>query len=580
MTTEASARPRSGTERPDRPGRSRDARTPAAQYLADARRPGRDDLRAAAGWRVAAVAAMVLWWEGVAALIAGGTLAVWLPVSVAAILGGAGCTRAAGARAVRAHRRIATAIRDRILRAATHNRRPVGAADIAQGTVELAADIAAYHRTAGPATLAAAPSCVVVLGVVAWQHWPVAVLLALTTPFIPGNMRLAGLATQDAERRQLDDLRRLSALFLDRFAALRTIRSLGALDREADTIHAAAARVNHSTMRVLRRAFVSAAVLDTIVTFAIAIAATYVGLTLLGYVDLPGTGQLRLSTGLAVLLLVPLYYEPLRAVAGGYHERDRAQAAAELLTADEAASDSATADPALARPLTAAPAVEVRNLTVAHGDRLVLDGISAHAPPGSLIAVTGPSGAGKTTLLSCVAGLRDPDGGDIDWVGGRPSVHGGATRQTPVPGAASWIGQRTVILAGSLADNIALGDPSADRDALTRAAHAAGLGPLLARLPRGLDEHVGDDGWGLSAGESRRVALARAVVRDSMLWLLDEPTAHLDAVTEREVLANMVTAAAGRTVIVATHSAAVMRWASEIWHIRDGVLTVEDGDLA
>ncbi|WP_265444792.1 ATP-binding cassette domain-containing protein [Flexivirga meconopsidis] len=535
----------------------------ADQFLTLARKPGGGNLRTAAAWRVGAITALVLWWECVAHLVAGGSFTLWGALGLLALLLGAGC-RACAARAEAAgQQQIARWVQSRTLAAATRPHAIESPARLAHETIELAQDVASYHRAAAPAALAAGPSCAVVLIVVAWQHWPVAVLLLLTTPFIPANLRLAGLSARDASERQLADVRRLSDIFLDRFAALRTLRSLGAAEREAATVEAAAADLSRSTMRVLRRAFVSAAVLDTIVTFAIAIAATYVGLTLLGYLHLPG-GDLDLATGLAVLLLVPLYYEPLRAVAGGYHEKDRAQAAAAVLMHDADAPAMTSA-----APMPEPPAVQLSGVTVRLHGRTVLRDVTATAAAGAVVALVGPSGSGKTTLLQCISGMRIPTSGITRWVSDGQSVE-------PTPGAASWIGQRTVILPDTLGDNIRLGHPTAGDDRVARAAAGAGLTQLVDSLPAGLDEPVGDGGHPLSAGEARRVAVARAILRGSALWLLDEPTAHLDARTEQDVLDGLLAASAGRTVVIATHSPALIERADVVWRIERATVHVEE----
>lgn len=131
----------------------------------------------------------------------------------------------------------------------------------------------------------------------------------------------------------------------------------------------------------------------------------------------------------------------------------------------------------------------------------------------------------------------------------------------PQLGGCAWIGQQTVILPGSVSDNIRLGRPDANHAEVERAAIAAGLADAIARLPLGLDTELGQGGWGLSTGEARRVAIARAFLRDAGLWLLDEPTAHLDAESEARVIDALNAAAKGRTMIVATHSAALARFA-------------------
>jgi ATP-binding cassette, subfamily C, bacterial CydD len=129
-----------------------------------------------------------------------------------------------------------------------------------------------------------------------------------------------------------------------------------------------------------------------------------------------------------------------------------------------------------------------------------------------------------------------------------------------------------VILPGSIADNIRLGRPDAGLAEVERAATAAGLADVVARLPRGLDTPLGERGWGMSTGQARRIAIARAFLRDAGLWLLDEPTAHLDPAAEAAVIDALKAAAHGRTVIVATHSAALARSADTVLAIVGGTV--------
>jgi ATP-binding cassette subfamily C protein CydD len=165
-------------------------------------------------------------------------------------------------------------------------------------------------------------------------------------------------------------------------------------------------------------------------------------------------------------------------------------------------------------------------------------------------------------LLSLIAGARQPTTGTVEWV-----TPIGAS--APRLGGCAWIGQQTVILPGSLGDNIRLGRPAASQADVERAVIAAGLAEVVARLPHGLDSKLGEGGWGVSTGEARRIAVARAFLRDADLWVLDEPTAHLDPDAETRVIDALRIATRGRTVIVATHSAALAPCA-------DRVLAVED----
>jgi ATP-binding cassette subfamily C protein CydD len=199
-----------------------------------------------------------------------------------------------------------------------------------------------------------------------------------------------------------------------------------------------------------------------------------------------------------------------------------------------------------------------------------------HSAPGGWTGITGVSGAGKTTLLSIIAGLRSATG-SVAWV--RDDLVGTDYFETPpVVGASAWIGQATVIIEDSLAANIRLGREDARDDEVLHAAQVAGLQPVIDRV--GLEAVIGDSGWGISTGEARRVAIARAVLTQSQLWILDEPTSHLDAATERHVLQSLVAATEGCTVLVATHSRQVVELCDAIWRIDEGRVQVLAGPVA
>jgi ATP-binding cassette subfamily C protein CydD len=194
-----------------------------------------------------------------------------------------------------------------------------------------------------------------------------------------------------------------------------------------------------------------------------------------------------------------------------------------------------------------------------------LHGVDLTIRPGRWAAIVGPSGLGKTTLLSLIAGVRQPTTGTVRWVtatGGTP----------PHLGGCAWIGQQTVLLPGTISDNIRIGRPTASLAEVQHAVAAAGLADLVARLPQGLDTPLGERGSGLSTGEARRIAIARAFLSDAELWVLDEPTAHLDPNIEAQIIDALRNATQGRTVIVATHSAAVARRADTVLSIANGTI--------
>lgn len=165
----------------------------------------------------------------------------------------------------------------------------------------------------------------------------------------------------------------------------------------------------------------------------------------------------------------------------------------------------------------------------------LLRDISLNITPGERVALIGASGAGKSTLLALLAGELSPQSGSL---------------QMPV---SSLLTQRTELFQDSLRDNLLLADPSASDDELWQALESAGLADDVRRLPARLATMLGEGGLGLSGGQSRRLALARLLLRDVPLWLLDEPTEALDAATARDVLRRLAAQVGSRTLVIATH---------------------------
>jgi ATP-binding cassette, subfamily C, bacterial CydD len=426
--------------------------------------------------------------------------------------------------------------------------------------------VGAYAERYQPARVAATVVPLVLLAAVFPLSWLVGLVLVLCAPLPPVNLSIVGMGTAAVARRHGEELRHVSGYFLDRLRGLATLRALGAERAELERVRAASERLAERSMAVLRVAFVSAAVLEAIVTIAVAVVAMYIGLTLLGYVHVPGLpSHMSLQTGLFLLMVTPLYFQPVRALAAAYHERADALAAIEAL-APLLEAELARTERAPRHVLTGPPAVEVTRLTVMFPGRelAALDDLSLAVASGELVGVTGASGAGKSTLLRVLAGDLEPSGGTVLLDGVPPT---GLERA-----AITWLGQRPYLFPGSLADNIALARPQAHELEVRRAALAAGLGEVLTRLPDGLQTPVGEHGWGLSGGEAHRVALARTFLKRAPLLLFDEPTAHLNATSEAGIIEVIRTLARNATTVVASHSPALLAAC-------DRVVTLDRGRL-
>jgi ATP-binding cassette subfamily C protein CydD len=415
---------------------------------------------------------------------------------------------------------------------------------------------------------------VAVLIRVAFADWISAVVIGVTLPLIPAFAILVGLHTKTVTQRQWRLLARLGGHFLDVVEGLPTLKLFGRGKPQAEVIGMVTEEYRAVTMSTLRVAFLSGFVLELAAALATALVAVEVGLRLLA-------GHMSYQTALLVLLLTPEAYLPLRAVGAQFHASTEGAAAArdvfEILdTPVPAATNANTATAAPPRP---APGrcVSLRDDTIRLSgvslvypgrDRPALSGVNLVVRPGDRITLAGPSGAGKSSLVALLLRFAEPTGGRIE-VGGvdLTSIPVGEWRRQ-----ISWVPQQPYLFTTSVAANIALGQPEATPAAIARAAQAAGAAEFVEGLPDGYATEVGERGLRLSSGQRQQIALARAFLRDAPLLLLDEPTAHLDAVSARELEQAMARLTTDRTVIQVTHSQNQSRDIGRLFTLDHGTL--------
>ncbi|MBD9479027.1 thiol reductant ABC exporter subunit CydD [Pseudoxanthomonas sp. PXM02] len=394
----------------------------------------------------------------------------------------------------------------------------------------------------------------------------VGLVLLLTMPLVPVFMMLVGWGAQAASQRQLQALTRMGGHFADRLRGLGLIRLYGRGEAELHGIRAAAEELRVRSLRVLRIAFLSSAVLEFFASLSVAMIALYLGLTYLGMLDLRGA-PLTLGAGVFCLLLAPDFYAPLRKLATHYHDRAAALAAMDeiaiVLDGDTPnVSDTPVTEISTA---TTPTLLSTHGLALRHagGARDVLHDVTLDLQRDQHVALTGASGDGKSTLLEALAGWLPAQAGTLQRA---PGLRIG------------YAPQRPFLFAGSLRDNLRMAQPEASDAELEQAAEAAQVMRFAARLPEGLDTVIGERGFGLSGGEARRVALARVFLRDPDLLLLDEPTAFLDPDTEADVLQAIRQFARGRALLMATHSPMAQAALPQTWRLREGRLYVDGGN--
>ncbi|WP_081488369.1 thiol reductant ABC exporter subunit CydD, partial [Patulibacter medicamentivorans] len=456
---------------------------------------------------------------------------------------------------------------------------------VAAAWVHGADAVAAYAGRYLPASVVATVTPLLVLAAVAAVDPLSAGLLAVAAPLVVVFLVLVGHRAQAAADRRHAGLALLGGHLLD---VLRGLPVLQAHDRDraqVEQVRRAGEHYRSGTMATLREAFLSGLVLEFMAMLGTALVAVACGIRL-------AEGMMDFGPAIAALVLAPEVFLPLRRLGAEFHAaadaepllRELAAAGADNgagMAVDGAAGPVTRGEgvtgPLRARPATSGGAegvadprvapIVLEQVTVRHADRRspALDRLSATLEPGTTTILRGPSGAGKTTLLRVLLGLTAVDEGRVRCGGDDLSRIDPAAWRRRI----AWVPQQPVLLPASLGDNVRLGVDATDGE-VRRVLEQVGLLALVAALDGGLDTPLGDGGLPLSAGERRRLAIARALLRDPDLVLVDEPTANLDQRTAEQVVEALAGLLRGRTALVATHDPLPQRLGDRTLRLRAG----------
>jgi subfamily B ATP-binding cassette protein MsbA len=283
----------------------------------------------------------------------------------------------------------------------------------------------------------------------------------------------------------------------------------------------------------------------------------------------------ELTTGDVVVFFayVTNLYAPIKALSRLWYSLNRATIGIERIgEVMEHAYD--VTDRADARPAARLSGqVEFRDVSFAYDpSREVLSRIRLSIAPGERLAIVGATGAGKSTLASLIPRLYDPTGGAVLMDGHDLRTFKVQSLRDQV----SMVLQDSLLFSGSIRDNIAFGKPEATMEEIVAAARTANADEFIDRLPFGYETAVSERGTTLSGGQKQRIAIARAVLRDAPILILDEPTTGLDAISERLVVEALERAAEGRTTITIAHRLTTLRFADRIIVLEGGRI-VEEG---
>ena len=387
-------------------------------------------------------------------------------------------------------------------------------------------------------------------------------LLLITAPLIPIFMILIGKWADSLTQKQWESLSRMSAHFLDVLHGLTTLKIFGRSKAQITIIARVSDNFRQTTLGVLRVAFLSALVLELVSTVSTALVAVSLGLRLV-------YSHITFEQAFFLLLLTPEFYLPLRRLGSEFHAGLSGMNAANRIFE------------VLDTPISK----EVRNKQISlngefmlnlafhdlhyaydNGTRAALNGLTFEVHHGEQVALVGKSGSGKTTAANLLLRFIEPDHGEI-------TLNGISLSQIPPDEwrrYVSYVPQHPYLFYGTVRENILLGRPDASEEEITAAVKLAGADGFIRRLPHGYDTLIGENGVMLSGGQAKRIAIARAFLKDAPLLILDEATAGLDPETENEIAVSLKRLMQGRTVIIIAHRLSTVRRADRIVVLADG----------
>ncbi|WP_439257562.1 heme ABC transporter permease/ATP-binding protein CydD [Lonepinella sp. BR2271] len=411
---------------------------------------------------------------------------------------------------------------------------------------------------------------VIILIAVFPLNWVAGLILLFTAPLIPVFMILVGLAASDKNQQNMAILAKLSGQFLDRLRGLETLRLFNRAEEQTAHIETSTEDYRISTMDVLKMAFLSSAVLEFFTSVSIAIVAVYFGFSYLGQIDFgsfsDNTG-ITLFAGFFCLILAPEFYQPLRDLGVYYHDRAAAIGAADAI-AEFIETDYQTVQPDHDQQIPNQRAVEIvaENLVVLSPQgKALTQPLNFHLAKQSNTALVGQSGAGKTSLINVLLGFL-PYQGSLKING----IELNQADLTQWRKQIAWVGQNPLLLQGTIKQNLLLGDIQATDEQIDLALSQANAKEFTDHI--GLNAEIKDGGVGVSVGQAQRLAIARALLRQGNLLLLDEPTASLDAKSENQVLTALYQISQNQTTLMITHRIEDLKQCDQILVMQQGQL--------
>ena len=422
-----------------------------------------------------------------------------------------------------------------------------------------------------PQLLLAVGIPLLILGFVFPLDWKSGLILLLTAPLIPLFMIFIGKLAEKKSLHLFQSLSWMSAHFLDVLQGMTTLKVFGRAKDQTRVIERISDSFRKATLSVLRIAFLSALVLEFLATMSTALVAVTIGLRLV-------YGTLTFSVGLFLLLLAPEFYTPLRTLGLNFHAGlSGVNAAGRIfeildlpLTCNGDVGEDVEDDPVLASDFN----ISFQHVSLSYqlGEKLALNGVNLSLKFGEKVALVGPSGAGKTSIAQLLLRFIEPTAGEIFVNDGLLKTISPKNWRQQI----AYVSQTPHLFAGSIEENIHFGRPSATSSEVKRAAQEASAHEFILKLSDGYQTLLGEGGTRLSGGQAQRIAIARAILKDAPVLILDEATSNLDTESERVVQLALQRLIQGRTALIIAHRLSTVRQADRILVMEQGQI-VEQG---
>lgn len=446
-----------------------------------------------------------------------------------------------------------------------------------------------YYSEFIPQLVSVMVSTVLVLITVMSVDWISGIIMLVTVPFIPVFMILIGKMATNVNQQQWKKLQQMNGHFLDVLRGLPTLRLFGRIKRQAQIVAEVNEAFRETTMKVLRISFLSALVLELVATISTAMVSVSLGVRLI-------YGRMDFYSAFFVLLMAPEYYQPIRQLGAKFHAAMGSRAAADSVyeyldvesqkpqgqyeQAQTGQGQNEQAQEAqeqieLSRyhsqeeNMAMRSLLSVRNLSYSYdGYQDAISNVSMELLKGKKTALVGPSGSGKSTIVGILLGFIKDYEGEVRINAGSKK----ALNDEHLMEYFAYVPQNPKLFKGSLRDNLTLGNESINDAMLRETLEKIGLSQWSMQLTQGLDTYIGEGGINVSGGQTQLIAIGRALLKQSAVFILDEPTSAMDVTTEERINRILDEELKHRTVLVIAHRVPTIQSADVIYYLEQGVI--------